>query len=83
MSISRILASLFPWRRPKVSAAYQRVLDPPPPGPPAHRLLAAVRARRGDGEQAALDDNAAAGAPVSNGVASDQNLLAKRRESTP
>jgi hypothetical protein len=65
---------LFPWRKPKVSDAYRRVLDPPPPGPPAHRLRAAVRARSAESDHAALNDNAAAGAPTSNGVGSDQNL---------
>jgi hypothetical protein len=74
-TIGRFLSSsLFTWRKPKVSAAYQRVLDPPPPGPPAHRLRAVVRARPAAGDHAALNDNAAAGAPTSNGVASDQNL---------
>jgi hypothetical protein len=68
-TISRFLSSaLFPWRKPKVSDAYQRVLHPPPPGPPAHRLRAAVRARPAESDHAALNDNAAAGAPTSNGV---------------
>ncbi len=73
-TIGRFLSPLFPWRKPKVSEAYQRVLDPPPPGPPAHRLRAAVRARPADSDHAPLNENAAAGAPTSNGVASDQNL---------
>jgi hypothetical protein len=74
-TISRFLSSaLSPWRKPKVSAAHQRVLDPPPPGPSAERLRAAVRARSIEGDHAALNDNAAAGAPTSNGVGSDQNL---------
>jgi hypothetical protein len=74
-TISRFLSSvLFPWRKPKVSAAYERVLDPPPPGPPAHRLRAAVRARPTGSDHAALNDSATVGAPTSSGVASDQNL---------
>jgi hypothetical protein len=74
-TISRFLSSvLFPWRKPKVSAAYARVLDPTPPGPPAERMRAAVRARSAHSDHAALNDNAAAGAPISNGVGSDQNL---------
>jgi hypothetical protein len=77
--ISRVLSSLFPWRKPKVSAAYQRVLDPPPAGPPAHRLHAAVRARSADSDHAAVNDNAAA---TSNGVASDQTLSAPQTVST-
>jgi hypothetical protein len=73
-TISRFLSSLlFPSRKPKVGAAFERVLDRPP-GPPAERLRAAVRARPTDGDHAALNDNAAAAAPTSNGVASDQNL---------
>jgi hypothetical protein len=73
-TMSRFLSSvLFPWRKRKVSAAYQRVVEPPP-GPPEHRLRAAVRSRPVDSDHAALNDNAAAGAPTSNGVASDQNL---------
>jgi hypothetical protein len=74
-TISRFLSSsLFAWRKRKISAAYQRVLDQPPPGPPEHRLRAAVRARPAESDHAALNDNAAAGAPTSNGVGSDQNL---------
>ena len=74
-TISRFLSSaLFPWRKPKVSAGRQRVLDSPPPGPSAERLRAAVRARSPESDHAALNDNAAAGAPSSNGVGSDQNL---------
>jgi hypothetical protein len=75
--ILRVLSSLFPWRKSKVSAAYQRVLDPPPPGPPARRLRAAVRARSADSDHAAVDDNATA---TSNGVASDQTLSAPQTE---
>jgi hypothetical protein len=70
---------LISWRKPKVSAAYQRVLDPPPPGPPAHRLRAAVRARSADSDHAAVNDNAAG---TSNGVASDQTLSAPQTEAT-
>ena len=74
-TISRFLSSsLFPWRKPKVSDAYRRVLDPPPPGPPADRLRAVVRARSAYSDHAAVNDNAVASAPTSNGVASDQNL---------
>jgi hypothetical protein len=76
--ILRVLSSLFPRRKPKVSAAYQRVLDPLPPGP-AHRLRAAVRARSADSDHAAVNDNFAA---TSNGVASDQTLSAPQTEAT-
>ena len=77
--ISRVLSSCFLWCKPKVGAAYQRVLDPPPPGPPTRRLRAAVRARSADSDHAAVNDNAAA---ASNGVASDQTLSAPRTEAT-
>jgi hypothetical protein len=70
--IFRVLSSLFPRRKPKVSAAYQRVLDPPPPGPPAHRLRAAIRARSADSDHAAVNDNAAA---ASSGGVSDQDTV--------
>jgi hypothetical protein len=43
----------------------------------SYRLLtsdAAVRGRPADSDHVPLNDNAAAGAPTSNGVASDQNL---------
>jgi len=81
--ISQLLSSLlFPQRRPKVSAAYQRVLDPPPKGPPAHRLRAAVRARPAESSDVALNDNAVGGAPNSNGAGPDQSFSAKRTEST-
>jgi len=73
--------NFLPWRRRKVSAAYQRVLDPPPAGPPAHRLRAAVR-KPTESDHDARNDNAAAGAPISNGVASDQNRLSNSLEST-
>jgi len=64
------LHRVIPGRRPKVSAAYQRVLDPPPPGPPAHRMLAAMRVRRPESVPN-LDDSAVAVAPTSNPVATD------------
>jgi hypothetical protein len=74
-TIGRFLSSLlFPWRKRKAGDAQQRGLDLPPPGPSADRLRAAVRVRSADRDHAALNDNAAAGAPTSNGVGSDQNL---------
>jgi hypothetical protein len=65
--VSRVLS--FPWRKPKISAACQHVLDPPP----------AVGARSADRGHAAVNDNAPA---ASNGIAPDQTLSAPQTEAT-
>jgi len=64
------LNRLIPGRRRKVSAAYERVVDPPPPGPPAHRMLAAMRVRRPESAPD-LNDGAMPDTPASNAVASE------------
>ncbi len=56
---------LIPGRRRKVSASYRRVLEPPPPGPPEHRLRAAVRAPSVENARVVSEDNAAGG-PTAN-----------------
>ena len=72
----------LPWRRPKVSTAYKRVLDPPPRGPPMHRLEAALRPRRAAMVHEDLNEVAPEATPTSNEVAPDPSLVPSPLESS-